>query len=481
MIGQQPTSTTEFKRDKIPAPKSFTPKKSDQPDESSWHRIPPTSDASIDWCVAYYVERIGQWIISDIERFLDKNLEKIEDMNDDTPPELIAGTSTMSEAKAQQLWYRYIMKRRGDAWLASVDDILPGDRVFTEDERAVFKELFLDYANDADGVDYAEGAIESFNRQLYLNERLTPADLFPPLGKTSIPGGSRIMITGSEGVGKATLAYQWAIQLCYGIDPLTGEQLDQAVRVAIVSAEDTHAEYLSKMRMMVPGDRLTYRLDDMLHFVHIPGFKLDGTAEPETIEKLAVAARAAHVVILIGGHNMVDPQSEPNYQSAMSIIADTCGDKVVILEWHATSETQWAAGTQQWKRWPGIAVKVQKNGRVMQAREPRDASVKIPTWRRGRVLDQGKARVNGIEWVWVLDKPKPESAPQESKPAAVVEPTPEPLTFREARNSKILQLRAGGMSYQDIADAVTEQVGRVSRSTVRDVVKAAEDREESVR
>ena len=159
-----------------------------------------------------------------------------------------------------------------------------------------------------------------------------------------IPGllerGDRLVLTGFEGGGKTTWIRQLVICMAAGIHPTTMNMLKRPLRVLVVDAENTEAQWRSQVRRMVQTARGYGTTDpaEMIH-IHAKG-RIDITKDATLGEVHRLVDEHEPDVLAIGPlYKMVATGINNDQEAAPLIMAlDSLRDRGValLMEGHAS-------------------------------------------------------------------------------------------------------------------------------------------------
>lgn len=159
-----------------------------------------------------------------------------------------------------------------------------------------------------------------------------------------IPGllerGDRLVLTGFEGGGKTTWIRQLSICMAAGIHPTTLNMLEAPLRVLVVDAENTEAQWRAQVRGMVLK-AAKYGLTDPAGMIHIHAKgRIDITRDATLGEVHRLVDEHAPDVLVIGPlYKMVSTGINNDQEAAPLIMAlDSLRDRglALIMEGHAS-------------------------------------------------------------------------------------------------------------------------------------------------
>lgn len=159
-----------------------------------------------------------------------------------------------------------------------------------------------------------------------------------------IPGllerGDRLILTGFEGGGKTTWIRQMIICMAAGIHPTTMNHLDKPLRVLVVDAENTEAQWRSQVRGMT-ANAAKYGTTDPAPLIHIHAKgRIDITKDATLGEIHRLVDEHQPDVLAIGPlYKMVSTGINNDQEAAPLIMAlDSLRDRGValIMEGHAS-------------------------------------------------------------------------------------------------------------------------------------------------
>lgn len=159
-----------------------------------------------------------------------------------------------------------------------------------------------------------------------------------------IPGllerGDRLVLTGFEGGGKTTWIRQLIICMAAGIHPTTLNMLEKPLRILVVDAENTEAQWRSQVRGMT-ANAAKYGLNDPAPMIHIHAKgRIDITKDATLGEVHRLVDEHAPDVLAIGPlYKMVSTGINNDQEAAPLIMAlDSLRDRglALIMEGHAS-------------------------------------------------------------------------------------------------------------------------------------------------
>lgn len=152
--------------------------------------------------------------------------------------------------------------------------------------------------------------------------------------------GDRLILTGFEGGGKTTWIRQLIICMAAGIHPTTLNMLEKPLRVLVVDAENTEAQWRSQVRGMT-ANAAKYGLNDPAPLIHIHAKgRIDITKDATLGEVHRLVDEHQPDVLAIGPlYKMVSTGINNDQEAAPLIMAlDSLRDRglALIMEGHAS-------------------------------------------------------------------------------------------------------------------------------------------------
>ncbi|WP_328651329.1 AAA family ATPase [Micromonospora sp. NBC_00330] len=214
--------------------------------------------------------------------------------------------------------------------------------------------------------------------------------------------GDRLVLTGTEGVGKSTLIRQWLMQISCGIHPLTGQDIEP-VPVLLVDLENGKGQLqreLSKLQKAA-GNRFD---PSMFRLISKPeGWDLLDEDNQDRMRGLVELSGAGIVGIsplyksFIGDER--DDELANRITGFLNELRETCA---LITEAHTPhaaagshKRPQRPIGSSVWMRWPEFGLYLGNDGTLRHWRGARDADREWP------------AKLNqGGKWPWTALTPE---------------------------------------------------------------------------
>jgi replicative DNA helicase len=256
-----------------------------------------------------------------------------------------------------------------------------------------------------------------------VNDALTPDDLLaePPKSDWVIPDlmerADRLVLTGSEGLGKSTLNRQLAVMAAAGIHPFDHERRFEPARVMVVDCEN--GQRLS-MRRYAPLLRTAREQGELRHWrLYLEPGGLDLAARGGSGWLLRRVEREQPDLLVIGPLyrlHMGDPNDERDARRVAAVLdraREVCGS-ALIVEAHSPHGQQGKTrsvrpvGSSLWLRWPEFGYGLART------EEEADAPFRVcevRAWRGPRDERAWPKRVraggSSTVWPWVSDEESP--------------------------------------------------------------------------
>lgn len=261
-----------------------------------------------------------------------------------------------------------------------------------------------------DGIE-ADGDVSALTLGEFLDQEDEPYSwVIPGL----LERGDRLILTGSEGLGKSMLLRQIAIAAASGVHPFTEAQIPQQ-RVLVVDCENGPTKIKRHMRpLRAVGARYGSNPNDHLFIEAVPQ-GLDVT-KPEDERWLVRLVSAVQPDLLVTGPIYRLHEANPNDEEPARKVAkvlDRCraaANCALVTEAHAGHGTGFSrgerpirpVGSSLWLRWPEF-------GYGLRAHEPYDEHrrlVEFVPWRGDREeRDWPKSLAVGGRWPWRAAEP----------------------------------------------------------------------------
>lgn len=275
-------------------------------------------------------------------------------------------------------------------------------------------EAVLALVDDAEtGLRPALAHIESHDARSLV--ALADLDAETPQKPWVLPGllrvNEKLVVTGGEGVGKMTLARQFAVTVAAGIHPLLCIPAgDEPLSTLVIDLQEDDVDSALAFAPMIrrAGDALD---PTMLHAVHWPaGINLLARRDFARVEALIAEHRPKLVVIgpLVRLFRASADRSRYS-EDLVDELTDNLDQLMVrygfalVIEGHAgndrSTEEAWRPrGSSVWRSWPSIGL-----GLEGISAKPREA--KVHQWRWSRYADRAwpDRLIGGAGWPWTLD------------------------------------------------------------------------------
>jgi replicative DNA helicase len=271
--------------------------------------------------------------------------------------------------------------------------------------------------------DAAQKAAEAMkNLQAGTRQRITTKTLAEILAVEEdhdwiIPGllerGDRVLITGFEGGGKTTWIRQLSICMAAGIHPTALDHLREPVRVLVVDAENTEAQWRSQVRGMV-RKAASYGLVDPAPLVNVfAGQRIDITKDSTLGEIHRLIDRHNPEVLAIGPiYKMVSTGINNDQEAAPLIMAlDSLRDRGValVMEAHAAKGNSQNAHRDLAPRGSAALMGWPEFGFGLHPDSTNEHQVLVTRWRgdRDQNRDWPKTLERGGPFPWTADLVSP--------------------------------------------------------------------------
>lgn len=256
-----------------------------------------------------------------------------------------------------------------------------------------------------DGIE-ADGDITTKTLGEFLDEEDEPY-------RWVIPGlldrGDRLILTGSEGLGKSVLLRQIAVCAAAGVHPFTGSRIPQQ-RVLLVDCENGPDKIRRHLRpLRVAGAKHGEDPSDSLFIESVQGGL--NVAKPEDEQWLVRIVAALQPSLLVTGPIYKLHEQNPNDEETARQVAkvlDRCrsvADCALITEAHAGHGSSFnkserpvrPAGSSLWLRWPEFGYGL----RAHDTYTPENRIVEMVPWRGDREEREWPATLaSGGNWPW---------------------------------------------------------------------------------
>lgn len=261
-----------------------------------------------------------------------------------------------------------------------------------------------------DGIE-SEGDITTPTVREFLDVEDAPYDwVIPGL----LERGDRLMLTGSEGLGKSVLFRQLAVATASGVHPFTNRRI-AAQRVLYVDCENGVTKLRRAMRPLVVQGQAHGDDPGQTLWVEARPEGLDLT-NPEDEAWLVKRVSALQPALLLTGPLYRLHAKNPNDEEPARIVArvlDRCraaANCALVVEAHAghgyggEKRPVRPTGTSLWLRWPEFGYGL----RPVENFNPLDRQVEFVSWRGDREEREWPSRLRqGGAWPWRAEQANP--------------------------------------------------------------------------
>lgn len=214
----------------------------------------------------------------------------------------------------------------------------------------------------------------------------------------------RVMLTGSEGIGKMTLMRQWAVQLAAGIHPWTGEEI-QPLRTLQLDLQDGQQRNEREFRKIFRSSGV-----DPPEIMFAESWKggcnvIRSTRDRRAVESL-IRSCQPHVLLVGPAYLLAKNSARKESETAQGIcdfvdMLTNRYDVAIIIEAHSPNAPSTGPrvlrpyGGAEFTAWPDAGVGLVKDGTYGAA---------IREWRGNRDRDEKvwpDKITQGVEWPWV--------------------------------------------------------------------------------
>lgn len=261
-----------------------------------------------------------------------------------------------------------------------------------------------------DGIE-AEGEITTPSLGEFLATDDPPHDWVVP---GLLERGDRLILTGSEGLGKSVLQRQLAVAAASGVHPFTHEQIPP-VRVLYVDCENGPVKLRRALRPLVHvGQRQGSDPSSRMWLEAIPQ-GLDLTRPEDEAWLVRLASNLQPDLLLTGPIYRLHAANPNDEEPARKVTAvlDRCriaANCALVTEAHAghgfggDKRPIRPTGSSLWLRWPEFGYGL----RAADNYDPHNRVVDFTAWRGDREeRDWPKRLRSGGTWPWVADNPHP--------------------------------------------------------------------------